>query len=275
MPSYVCATCGTRFPETRRPPRGCPVCEDVRQFVPPEGQRWLEPAELASTHANRVQRHEADLYGIGTEPRFAIGQRALLVRTPEGNLLWDCISLLDERTISWVHELGGLRGIAISHPHFYASMRAWARAFDVPVHLHQADRDWVMDPGPELRHGSGERLTLFGGLTLIRTGGHFPGSTVLHWPQGADGKGALLTGDSLQVVPDREVVSFMYSYPNHLPLPADTVISITKAVLEVPFDRIYGGWWERCIPTGAQQTVTRGRDRYLAALAGRLPGQDR
>lgn len=32
---------------------------------------------------------EPDLYAIGTTPEFGIGQRALLVRTPHGNLLWD------------------------------------------------------------------------------------------------------------------------------------------------------------------------------------------
>jgi hypothetical protein len=274
MPTFLCVACGTRFPERRDPPEACPICEDVRQYVPGGVQRWIDPLELASRHANRVERHEPDLYGIGTTPSFAIGQRALLVRTPEGNLLWDCISLLDERTIAWVRELGGLRGIAISHPHYYSSMRAWARAFDVPVHLHEADRAWVMDPGPEIAHWSGDRLSLFGGVTLIRAGGHFPGATVAHWPAGADGRGALLTGDVLQVVPDRSIVSFMYSYPNQLPLPAATVRRVAASVLDLPFDRIYGAWWDRRISADAKEVVRRGRDRYLAALEGRLPGQD-
>lgn len=268
----ICVTCGTRYPESERPPARCRICEDVRQHVPEGGQRWLDPAELASQHHNRIERHESGLYGVGTEPGFAIAQRALLVRTAEGNLLWDCITLLDRATREALEELGGVDAIAISHPHFYSAMRAWARAFDAPVHLHAADREWVVDHGPELRFWSGERFRLFGGLQLVRAGGHFPGGTVLHWPNGADGRGALLTGDILMVVPDRSIVSFMYSYPNLLPLPATEVERVAASVDDLTFDRIYGGWWQRRILAGAKEAVRRGRDRYLAALAGRLPG---
>lgn len=274
MPTFLCATCGTRYPDAPVPPDACRTCNDPRQYVPTSGQRWLDPLELASTHSNRVERHEADLYGIGTVPKFAIDQRALLVRTPEGNVLWDCISLLDEATVGWVRSLGGVRAIAISHPHYYTSMRAWARTFDASVYLHEADREHVVDPGPELSFWGGERRELFAGLTLTRAGGHYPGATVLHWPQGAEGRGVLLTGDVLMVVPDRRIVSFMYSYPNLLPLPAATVRRVADSVLDLPFDRIYGAWWDRCIPRDAKEIVRRGRDRYIAALEGRLPGQE-
>ena len=84
------------------------------------------------------------LLGIGTEPEFAIGQRALLLQSPGGNLLWDCISLLDDETIAEVNARGGIRAIAISHPHFYSSMIEWAERFDAQIFLHSADREWVM-----------------------------------------------------------------------------------------------------------------------------------
>jgi hypothetical protein len=32
---------------------------------------------------------------------------------------------------------------------------------------------------------------------------HFPGSSVLRWTEGANGQGALLTGDTLQVRPGK------------------------------------------------------------------------
>src|SRR6266849_11193792 len=51
-------------------------------------------------------------------------------------------------------------------------------------------------------------------VALVHCGGHFEGGTVLHWPGGANGKGALLTGDLITVVQDRRYVSFMRSYPN-------------------------------------------------------------
>ena len=117
-----------------------------------------------------------------------------------------------------VEAVGGVSAIAISHPHYYTAMVEWSRAFGgVPVHLHAADRQWVMRPDKAIAFWDGETLKLGEGLMLVRCGGHFEGGTVLHWQGGADGKGAILTGDIIQVVADRKHVSFMYSYPNYVP----------------------------------------------------------
>jgi hypothetical protein len=206
------------------------------------------------------------LVGIGTQPSFAIGQRALLVRTPEGNLLWDCITLIDDATIHEVRELGGIRAIAISHPHYYSSMVEWSRAFDAPVFLHSADRQWVMRPDRSIEFWSDETKTLWDGMTLIRAGGHFEGGTVLHWPAGADGRGALLSGDILQVAQDRRWVSFMYSFPNYIPLPAAEIDRIVASVEPFDFDRIYGAWWDRNVASDARNAVRSSADRYKRAL---------
>jgi hypothetical protein len=263
---FVCVTCGVQFAATPEPPRHCPVCEDGRQYVGWDGQRWTTLEALRSDHANRVQDLEPGLTGVGTEPSFAIGQRALLVRTPEGNLLWDCVTLLDDATIAAVRERGGVAAVAISHPHYYSAMVEWARAFDAPVHLHEADRRWVMRQDPSLRFWSGDSLPLFGGLTLVRLGGHFPGATVCLWPAGAGGQGALLAGDVLQVVQDRRYVSFMYSYPNLVPLPGHVVSRIAGRVAELRFERIHGAWWDRVVERDGRAAVARSADRYLAAL---------
>ena len=100
-----------------------------------------------------------ELIGIGTQPKFAIGQRALLLCTDMGNILWDCISLIDDATITLISALGGLHAIAISHPHFYTTLVDWSRAFgDVPVHLHANDAKWVRQPDPCIKFWEGERL---------------------------------------------------------------------------------------------------------------------
>jgi len=264
---FICKTCGTQFPASSQPPAACPICLDQRQYVGFDGQEWTTLAELQQAHTNEIRPLEPGLTGIGTTPPFAIGQRALLVQTPGGNVLWDCISLLDDATIEAVRALGGLSAIAISHPHFYSSMIEWCQAFDAPVYLHADDRRWVMRPDPAVVFWPGEAYPLWDGLTLIRCGGHFPGSTVLHWPGGAAGKGALLSGDTITVVPDRRHVSFMYSYPNLIPLPAITVERIVAAVEPYPFDRIYGGWWERLIPQDGKAAVRRSAERYIRAIS--------
>jgi hypothetical protein len=266
MTHYLCTTCGTQFAATEAPPAHCPICEDERQYIGWQGQQWTTLEALRQDHHNEVKTEEPGLTGIGTQPTFAIGQRALLVQTPAGNVLWDCISLIDEATVDAVQALGGISAIAISHPHYYSSLVEWSRAFDAPVYLHEADRQWVMRPDNAIHFWAGETQTLLGGLTLIRCGGHFAGGTVLHWPAGAEGRGVLLTGDILQVVSDRRYLSFMYSYPNLIPLPATAVRRIVAAVEPYAFDRIYGAWWGRVVMEDAKAAVARSADRYIATI---------
>lgn len=270
MPNFICASCGTQFAETEHPPDRCPVCEDDRQYVRPTGQQWTTPDRLRRTHRTAVRQEEPGLIGIGVEPPFAIGQRALLVRTAAGNVLWDCVPLLDPAVVEMVRALGGLAAIAVSHPHYYAAMADWSRAFGgAPIHLHADDRDWVLRPDPAVTFWDGETKPLAGGLTLVRCGGHFPGGTVLHWPDGAEGRGALLTGDILQVTADRRHVSFMYSYPNYVPLSAAAVDRIVVAVEPFAFDRVYGAFWDLVIDRDGKAAVGRSADRYRQAIGGR------
>ena len=194
MTHFVCKTCGVQFAARGdSPPPSCPICEDERQYVPESGQQWTTLDALRADHVNRIAP-EGELTAIGTEPKFAIGQRALLVPWGERQLLWDCVTLLDDDTAEEVERRGGLAAIAISHPHYYSAMVDWGRRFGCPVHLHADDAEWVMRPDPVVELWDGERKDLGDGLTLIRCGGHFAGGTVLHWAGGAEGRGALLTG---------------------------------------------------------------------------------
>ncbi len=268
MPSFICTTCGTQHADSDQPPAACPVCQDERQYVKATGQQWTTLEKLRLTNRNSIRFEEPGLIGVGIDPPFAIGQRALFLRTPKGNVLWDCLPLLDEAIVEMVTALGGISAIAISHPHYYASMVEWSRAFGgVPIYLHAADRKWVMRPDKAIVSWEGESRALAEGLTLIRCGGHFEGGTVLHWAGGANGKGALLTGDILQVVPDRKHVSFMYSYPNHIPLSVSAVERIVKAVEPFEYDRVYGAFWDTVIQREGKAAVRRSAERYLRAIS--------
>ncbi len=260
----VCATCGTQFAEPD--PGRCPVCEDPRQYLPPGGQAWTTLAELRAGRRNRI-RDDAGFTGIGTEPSFAIGQRALLVPWRGSNLLWECISLLDDETAAEVERRGGLAAIAISHPHYYSSMVEWADRFACPVVLHADDAEWVMRPSARIEHWHGRTKELGEGLTLVRCGGHFAGGQVLHHA----GRRALLSGDIVQVIPDRARVSFMYSYPNLIPLGEAAVRGIVDALEPFPFDTIHGAWWDRLVPADGSEVVRRSAERYVAALRGDYP----
>ena len=126
---YLCETCACQYTPSTTPPERCIICEDDRQYVEHQGQRWLTYPELKSTHKNVIRQEETGLFGIGVEPRFAIGQRALLAPTETGNILWDCVPLLDEPTYAFIEEMGGLAGIALSHPHYYSAIVEWSLGY--------------------------------------------------------------------------------------------------------------------------------------------------
>jgi hypothetical protein len=269
--AYVCATCGVQHAPSDGPPARCAICVDERQYIGEGGQRWTTLDELRTRHRADVREEEPGLTGLGMEPSFAIGQRALLVETPGGNVLWDCIPLLDDDLLEAVRGRGGLSAIAISHPHYYSSLAEWSRAFDAPVYLHAADREWAVRPDPAIVFWEGDVHELEPGLTLLRLGGHFAGGTVLHWAAGQGGEGVLLSGDIVQVVADRRFVSFMYSYPNLIPLPGRTVEEMVAVLEPYPFARIYGAWYGRVV-NDAKDAVRRSAERYVAALAHVPPG---
>ncbi|MBV8885060.1 MAG: hypothetical protein JO235_13835 [Chroococcidiopsidaceae cyanobacterium CP_BM_RX_35] len=269
MPNYICTTCGVQYANGDSSPEGCPICEDSRQYVNWKGQEWITLEQLRAEHSNVIQPVDTNLTGIGTEPKFAIGQRALLVQTPQGNVLWDCISLVDSATVEAIAAKGGISAIAISHPHFYAAMVEWSHAFDgAPIYIHAADRGWVMCPDPAIVFWEGKTHQLNEDITLICCGGHFAGGTVLHWASGADGRGVLLTGDIIQVIPDRRYVSFMYSYPNLIPMSPEAVSGIVEAVEPFFYDRIHGGWWEYRVLEDAKASVAHSAARYIGAIKG-------
>ncbi len=266
----ICRACGVQY-EANHPKDHCPICEDERQYVPPSGQSWTTQAELrAEGHRNVVKPEVGGLTGIGTEPRFAIGQRALLVPGGGGNLLWDCVSYLDDETVAAVQELGGVSAIAISHPHYYSAMVQWSEAFGgVPIYIHAGDRQWVQRRGP-VEFWEGNSVQVLPGRTLYRAGIHFAGGTIVHWAEGPNGSGALCTGDIFQVVEDRRWLSFMYSYPNYIPEHPDTVRRAVQMVGPLAFDAIYGAWWGKVVTEDAKGAVVRSARRYLEHIGQEL-----
>jgi glyoxylase-like metal-dependent hydrolase (beta-lactamase superfamily II) len=262
MTTWVCKTCGTQYPPAERPPPACATCEDPRQYVPADdGQVWLRWDEVVGKH-EAVVRDDHAILGIGCKPEFAIGQRALLVKSGAGNVLWDCITYLDDELVARVEAEGGLAAIAISHPHYYSAMVEWAHAFGCAVWLHEDDARHVVRRDQAIRFWSGETHDLGGGVTLVRCGGHFAGGQVLHWAE----RRALLSGDIVMVIPDRRYVSFMYSYPNLIPLPPSKVEAIGAALAAFEFETIHGAWWGRVVRSDGSGVVRRSIDRYVRAV---------
>ncbi|KAI0422625.1 beta-lactamase-like protein [Xylaria grammica] len=256
----VCKTCGTQFPTgDKHKVTTCFICDDPRQYVPPSGQSFVSLDALRSSgHKNIFTPIAADperLIAINSQPKVAIGQRAILVRTPQGNVLWDCITLLDDETIAKIKELGGLKAIVISHPHYYSTHLEWARAFDCPVYLAKEDRMWLSQQDRNRQIFITENETHVFGTTVLKLGGHFPGSLVMLF------EGRLLIADTFFPTPsglgnwDADAVgaprkrplqmnsfAFMWSYPNMIPLAPDAIIHMWVILKNYEFGSTHGAF---------------------------------
>src|SRR5262249_48657373 len=149
------------------------------------------------------------------------------------------------------------------------TMVEWSRAFGgVPIHLHVADRQWIMRPDPVINLWEGDTLPLARGVTLIRCGGHFAGGTVLHWAAGGEGRGALLTRDIVPFIPAGYYVIFAASFPTIIRFSAPAVAGIGGMREPWPFDVVYGAFFDRVIPRGGKEAVERSVERYVAIIKG-------
>lgn len=272
MTIWTCATCGIEHPDSPYPPSSCPICEDERQWVPASGQRWTSQAELESTgHRTRLEELEPDLYALITEPTVGIGPRGLLLRTPGGNLLWEPPGFVDSLALDLIRNLGGVDIVSASHPHLTGASIQFSHAFGgVPVLVASADRAWIQRPDDTIELWTGER-EVFPGLTFVQCGGHFAGSSVAHWAAGADGRGVLLTGDTIAVGADRKSVNSMRSFVNNIPLPQRAIRRILDRVAPLEFDRIYSAFTS--IPSSAKPIVESSLERYISWTRGDFPDE--
>lgn len=240
MKSFICTTCGIQYEASSFPPANCPICEDDRQYVNPSGQSWTTLDRLNQIHKNVIELVAPGIYAIYSTPSFAIGQRAHLILSSGGNILWDCITNLDTSTINFINTLGGIKAIAISHPHFFSTIAEWIYAFGaVPVYVHQLDEKWLGAKPENLELWTEDKLDLWDDIQLKKCGGHFPGSNIMCTPFH---NGSLFVGDTIQVAPDLKTVSFMYSYPNMIPLPKSEILQIQASVGGLKYERMYGAF---------------------------------
>lgn len=267
MTVWSCAACAVEFPDTAEPPTRCPICDDERQYVPRSGQAWTSMVQLAGSGCMlEVEELESDLFGIKTVPSVGIGQRALLLCTADGNLLWDPPGFVDEANAQKVLEMGRVSAIVASHPHMFGAQVEWSKMLGgVPVLVAEADRSWLQRPDSVIRFWSGEEEIL-PGVTLRIVGGHFPGSAIVCWDAGADGRGVVLSSDTIFPTPDGEWVTFLRSYPNRIPLSAAVAERVAAAVTARPFERLYGNFG--VVDSDARAVVQRSAVRYAAWASG-------
>ena len=258
----ICSTCGTYYPIDAAPAL-CTICLDERQYIPPTGQSWTRPEELHRKHSSKLNKLHERLYEIEINPMFAIGQRALLVLSEKGNVLWDCIPLLDELTLEFIRSKGGLKAICFSHPHYYSNMNDWADAFNCSVYIHENDAMHIMVKGDRIQLWKGDELQLWDGMKIMLIGGHFAGSSILHVPF-LSNQGAILCGDTLFLSPNKKHFSVLWSYPNRMPLPLSEMKRIKERLERIPFDSFYGYISIQNLYIDVKKVFEESMDRYFA-----------
>jgi len=258
----ICSTCGTYYPQENLPEL-CPICMDERQYIPVTGQSWTKVDDLHLKHSVKLNRLQDRLYEMEINPTFAIGQRALLILSEKGNVLWDCIPLLDELTIEFIKSKGGLKAIAFSHPHFYSNMNDWAEIFECPVYIHQNDEEHAMVKGKHIHFWQGDEMELWDGMKIMLVGGHFAGSSILHVPF-LSKEGTIICGDSLFLSPSKKHFSVVYSSPNRMPLPLDEMKRVKKRFDSIPFDAFYGYIRIQNLTENVKEILEISMNRYFA-----------
>ncbi|MEO6869225.1 MAG: hypothetical protein ABI168_06250 [Ginsengibacter sp.] len=187
-------------------------------------------------------------------------QRAFLILAG-GNILWDCVSLLNEQTIDFIKSKGGLNAIAFSHPHYYSTMNEWATNFDCPIYIHKNDEQWIMNKGSHVKVWTGTERGLWDNIQIVNIGGHFPGSSILHIAANSH-NGIILCGDSLYISPSKRHIAVMHSYPNQIPLPLHEVNRIKKQIQDIEFDTMYGAFDFQNLYQNAQNILIDSMKKY-------------
>jgi len=253
----ICETCGvkrTRDVEITV----CPICADERQYIPVGDQKWTSLEDVSVKRNFLVIERQADLFEIRVTPEFGIGQRMFFVKTKQGGYLWDCVPLVDQDIANFFRAHGGVRGMAISHPHFYSSMKNWAELLSIPVYTHKNDAVWLGEQFDTLVKWSGRELELADDIKVFCAGGHFEGSCVMHVASAQ--APYLLSSDTIAPNVDRKTVSFMRSFPNRVPLGLAKLDGIQTAMNGLSFEKIFGAF------PGAE-VLSDGREAFDFSMA--------
>ena len=245
----------------------CAICADERQWVPGTGQAWTTLTELRAAGTTvEIVELELGLHGVSASPGVGIGQQSKLLVTDAGALLWDPIGFLDDTAVERILAFGPVAAIAASHPHMFGVQVEWSRRLGgATVYVNESNLGFVARPDSAIRSWSG-RCEPLPGVVLAQVGGHFPGSAVLHFTA-ADGEGVLLSSDTVYVNPDQSSVSFMRSFPNHIPLSPTVVARVVSALDAFAYDRLYGNF-ANAIRGDGRQVVHRSAGRHAAWARG-------
>jgi hypothetical protein len=262
MTSYCCTNCGfwqKRF-ET---PATCPVCEDFRHPLPPDGYSFLTNDAVDDRHETRLTEVLPDVWQIATKPAIGVGSFGLLIVTDEGNLHFEGAGLYDDRTLDAIDRLGGVRWQSFSHSHVLGCAWRVNERFKPTTIVQEAELAFSQALRVSFPFDSGWRLS--DDLELIHTGGHTPGHCVLYWKS----RRAIFCGDALKFeltsypVGPAKTISTHKAFDAHIPLTHGDVRRYRALFAPIDFDIVVTPW--EVVPAGGKSAAMK---LFEAQLAG-------
>ncbi len=199
LPAYACTNCGhwQRWPAPG--PLTCPVCADVRNALPQHGFEFV--TEKQADEAVTGYWRPAPVAGVtqfGTTPRFGLDSVGWVIESDVGLVGFECAPFYTAGMLAELRRMaaegGGFPVLAASHVHGYGALWQLQRELEPRV-VCVGVRDLEWTKAFRVTWPADDVLELAPDLTLHRTGGHFPGHSVLHDRR----RGVLFCGDSLKV----------------------------------------------------------------------------
>ncbi len=262
---FVCENCG--FWQKRfAVPDTCPVCEDFRHPVPPDGYAFATPEQVDARQAVSWDEPLPGVTRFSTEPSIGIGSSGYLIETPAGNLHFDGCGWYDDEALARVEERGGVAFLAASHAHVYGALWRVADRYSPKV-VFQAEALPFCQAFP-VTFPFDEAWELTPGFTLHRTAGHTPDHTVLHDATNR----RLYCGDALkftfagekQTVGTPETVSTHLAYDAHIPITHGDARRYRELFASLDFDAVVTPW---------EVVTAGGKAAALALLDAQLAGE--
>ena len=258
---WVCTNCGFWQRYFAAPP-DCPVCTDYRHPLPPDGWDFHAAGDVASVHETTRREVLDSVWMLEADPAIGIGPAGWFIETDEGTVHWEGAGWTSDDALDWMAGRGGVRFLAFSHSHVLGSAWRVAERFEPEVVVQSAQLPFAQ--ALPVSWPFGARADLAPGLSLVHTGGHTDGHSVLHWAS----RRLVFCGDAFKFRLDADGrathVSTHKAYDAHIPLSHDDARSYRETFGALDFDGLVTPW--EAVPEG-------GKAAALALLDAQLEGR--
>lgn len=235
---YVCRNCGF-WQRSLSTPHDCPVCQDFRHILPPDGWRFYNLQEARDAFSTHWEEILPGLWHFWNDPVDGIGSHAYLLQQKEGNVVFEGATVYSAQALDHMTHLGGVHFAAASHPHTYGALWQLQDHFDANIAIHKNDLFWTN--AFRVTHPFDDNFDLSPELKLAHAGVHFEGQAFL-----VDrGHSLIFCGDALKfdlaLSSPRIAIGIAShkSFVRSIPLTPHEIATYRSVFNQYEFDKIY------------------------------------